>query len=134
MAEGEGDDDFEDLFSFGVTTPGAPSEEPKTQPTSVGSDVDILLSDVSLSTPTTPGVASAPAPGGARAARAPPLSAGASSVRTPRSAGAGDDFDALFGTPPITTGTPAGRTSTETDSLLRSPRCTLFVLMTWYAR
>eukprot|EP00571_Detonula_confervacea_P002557 CAMPEP_0172319628 /NCGR_PEP_ID=MMETSP1058-20130122/38166_1 /TAXON_ID=83371 /ORGANISM="Detonula confervacea, Strain CCMP 353" /LENGTH=1607 /DNA_ID=CAMNT_0013034711 /DNA_START=38 /DNA_END=4861 /DNA_ORIENTATION=+ len=87
MAEEEDNDDLEDLFSFGATTPGAPSELSKPL-SSTGSNFD-LLSDVSLTT--TPGVTSSPGAAGA--------------LSTPRSSG-GDDFDALFGTPPpITTAT-----------------------------
>jgi hypothetical protein len=74
------DDDFEDLFSFGVSTPGAPS--------AVSNDKNPYF-----------------APGGGESASSgaagPALPAGR--VRTPRSAGGADDFDDIFGTPPITT-------------------------------
>ncbi|KAL9190186.1 hypothetical protein ACHAXT_007397 [Thalassiosira profunda] len=97
------DEDFEDLFSFGGTTPGAPaSAEGAAAPSSTGSDFD-LLSDVSLTS--TPHDA-APAAGAA--------------APTPRST-AGDEFDALFGTPPATPATPRtplDMSAAEKDALL----------------
>ena len=73
-------DDFEDLFSFGVSTPGAPS--------AVSNDEN---SDIS------PGGSASASSG----ASGPALPDGR--VRTPRSAGGADDFDDIFGTPPVTT-------------------------------
>ena len=74
------DDDFEDLFSFSVSTPGAPP--------AISNDKNSYITPV----------------GGASAssgAAGPALPAGR--VRTPRSAGGADDFDDIFGTPPVTT-------------------------------
>lgn len=73
------DEDFEDLFSFGVSTPGAPA---------ISNDVNSYIT-----------------PGGSASAGfgdcGPVLPAGRG--RTPQSAGEGDDFDDIFGTPPVTT-------------------------------
>ena len=107
------DDDFEDLFSFGATTPGAASNTAK-ESASADSDFDVLLSE-SLSTPGTNG-ADKNNNGGTL-----PSAAGDSSIKTPRSSDV-DEFDALFGTPPVNnnSATPSGDklTATEKDSLL----------------
>ena len=109
------DDDFEDLFSFGTTTPGA-STEPANQPTSTGSSDFDILSDVSLSSP--------PQRGGGVTPGADPTDngRGGSVINTPRSTEV-DEFDALFGTPPVTSAKPSTPlvgelSSTEKDTLL----------------
>ena len=110
------DDDFEDLFSFGTSTPGAPSSDTaKGAPTSTGSNDFDLLSDVSLSTTPGTGAGLTLTPGASASGRVTPTNATAStaagavpSLPTPKSSssGIGDEFDALFGTPPATPATP----------------------------
>ena len=111
----EEDDDFEDLFSFGATTPGAAPNTTK-EATSTDSDFDVLMSDVSLSTPDTNG-ADKNNNGGTL-----PSADVDSSIKTPRSSSDIDEFDALFGTPPVNNNSaiPSGDklTATEKDSLL----------------
>lgn len=113
------DDDFEDLFSFGAstTTPAPPTERTKT-PTSTFSDYDIL-NDVS----TPGGVIGAhhvPGAAGAGAATGQAMPAGTVGAPTPRVEQGDDDFDALFGTPPVTPDTsrsPMEVTSTQPSSM-----------------
>jgi len=108
------DDDFEDLFSFGATTPGAAPNTAK-EAASADSDFDVLMSE-SLSTPGTNGADKNNNDGTL------PSSAVDSSIKTPRSSSDIDEFDALFGTPPVNnnSATPSGDklSATEKDSLL----------------
>ena len=107
------DDDFEDLFSFGATTPGAANNTAK-EATSTDSDFDVLMSE-SLSTPGTNGADK-------NNNDTQPSAAVDSSIKTPRSSSDIDEFDALFGTPPVNnnSATPSGDklTAMEKDSLL----------------
>lgn len=116
----EDDDDFEDLFSFGAPSSapgGAATERTKTPTTtSTFSDYDIL-NDVC-----TPGgvIAGSHVTGGAGVGTTTAAGATAgsnSSAPTPRFEGGGeDDFDSLFGTPPVTPDTDTTRSPLELTS------------------
>lgn len=113
------DDDFEDLFSFGgastTTAPAPPPTERTKTPTSTFSDYDIL-NDVS-----TPGGAIGPAGAAAAGQAMPAGTVAVGAAPTPRvEQGEDDDFDALFGTPPVTPDTsrsPMEVTSTQPSSM-----------------
>jgi len=104
------EEDFEDLFSFGATTPGAANNTAK-ESTSTDSDFDVLMSS-------TPGTNGADKNNNGSTL---PSAAVDSSIKTPRSSDI-DEFDALFGTPPVNNNlaTPSGDklSATEKDSLL----------------